>query len=428
MALAPPVRKKFRGEPPQPGDPLPIPIASYTGFPSSAASWNYYTGVYKDGVVVVTDLNHIASLWHNGYFGQLKDTDLHSDEFVCEESYKYAKRWKLLETGDIKDSSFFKKPVELEDCGVSDPSKNSATAGSKTDDADRETSSGSSKSKEMESDSFEISQGQSITEEENIKDDKNKSSSSESANVGTFESGSVAVKRETEKDKKAFEENCKTLLSFDSDHIPSAFFEDANVDTSRGNLELLPEEAMYLSYALGCLVVRKESMDSKAQQFKGKQKQGGKEFTIDQLWKRFVNDDQKFVARYAVYHHYRAKGWVVRSGLKFGADYVLYPVGPPFYHAQFTVMIQCIWSDTNARDDSLSSREMSWTNFSATERLNTHVKKSPIISYVLRPRSLTSEGLHRISCLKSLNIKEVILSRWDPTAAAESAKEEITLD
>ncbi|XP_068224700.1 uncharacterized protein [Palaemon carinicauda] len=406
MSLAPPVPKKFRGEVPQQGDPLPIPIASYTGFPSSAASWNYYKGVYKDGLVIVTDLNQIASLWHNGYFGQLKNTDLHNDEFVREESYKYAKRWKLLETDGIKDTSFFKKPVESE-----------------ANDAEGEADSDSSKTKEKELD-------QNIDYRESVPDNKNKSSSFENTRKGTFKTESpLAVKRDAERGEKASPGNCRTLLSLESDHLPSIFFDDDVNSSSRGHLELLPEEAMYLSYALGCLVVEKEWVaQGRPQQFKGKQKQGSKEFTIDQLWRKLVNDDQKFVARYAVYHHYRAKGWVVRSGLKFGADYVLYPVGPPFYHAQFTVMIQCVWSDTNARDDSLSSREMSWTNFSATERLNTHVKKTPLISYVLRPRSLTSEGLYKISCLKSLVVKEVVLSRWDPNAAVEPEKDEITID
>lgn len=54
---------------------------------------------------------------------------------------------------------------------------------------------------------------------------------------------------------------------------------------------------------------------------------------------------------------------------------VLYPVGPPFYHAQYTVLIQCVWSDTLCRDDSSSWREFSWTNIAATERLNSHVAK-----------------------------------------------------
>lgn len=48
--------------------------------------------------------------------------------------------------------------------------------------------------------------------------------------------------------------------------------------------------------------------------------------------------DNPFFLQYAAYHHYRSMGWVVRSGVKFCTDWVLYgPGGPVGGHAECAV-------------------------------------------------------------------------------------------
>lgn len=49
------------------------------------------------------------------------------------------------------------------------------------------------------------------------------------------------------------------------------------------------------------------------------------------LWFRF---DNPFLVHYAVYHHFRSLGWVVKGGIKFCVDYLLYKRGPVFHHAE----------------------------------------------------------------------------------------------
>lgn len=44
--------------------------------------------------------------------------------------------------------------------------------------------------------------------------------------------------------------------------------------------------------------------------------------------------DNPFLVHYAVYHHYRSLGWVVKGGIKFCVDYLLYKRGPVFAHAE----------------------------------------------------------------------------------------------
>ncbi|KAJ3268763.1 hypothetical protein HDV01_002309 [Terramyces sp. JEL0728] len=83
---------------------------------------------------------------------------------------------------------------------------------------------------------------------------------------------------------------------------------------------LLPEECFFLSFALGCLDLNGET-----------------KLSIQQQWELFCKDDQ-FPVRYAVYHHYRSQGYVVRSGILFGTDFVLYKQGPQYRHSDY-----CVW-------------------------------------------------------------------------------------
>lgn len=44
--------------------------------------------------------------------------------------------------------------------------------------------------------------------------------------------------------------------------------------------------------------------------------------------------DNPFLINYVVYHHYKSLGWVVKGGIKFCVDYLLYKRGPVFSHAE----------------------------------------------------------------------------------------------
>ncbi|KAK7074941.1 tRNA-splicing endonuclease subunit Sen2 [Halocaridina rubra] len=404
MAPPRPIKKKLRGYEPY-GDPLPVPVASFTGLPSSATSWNYYNGILKDGVVVVSDINHISSLWYNGYFGQLKNPNMSCKDEEQPNVCKIRKSWKLLESNGLKEVSYFKK--------ADDAVKDNTDVESSLCEA-KETS------KECSSDTMEMQSSPAHSGNQTGSSDVTMHTSHKGISVDCDNEQCVNSSSSDEVNT-----DYKTVMTLESDHNATKFFEYNDEDSCDGFLELTLEEAMFLSYALGCLIVKRLVHGSK------RKSKGGfleKAMTIDQMWNEFTRDDPKFVVRYYVYHHYRTKGWVVKSGLKFGADYVLYPVGPPFYHAQYTVMIQCVWADNHERDDSLSDREISWMNFAATERMTSHVNKTPLICYVLRPRSLTFSRLSNIICLRSLSIEEVVFSRWDPNAVNNEPDGIITIE
>ena len=57
--------------------------------------------------------------------------------------------------------------------------------------------------------------------------------------------------------------------------------------------------------------------------------------------------DNPFLINYVVYHHYRSLGWVVKGGIKFCVDYLLYKRGPVFTHAEYVhIMAYIISFDT----------------------------------------------------------------------------------
>ena len=60
------------------------------------------------------------------------------------------------------------------------------------------------------------------------------------------------------------------------------------------------------------------------------------------LWLHFWGINGCFVERYTAYQYYRNKGWVPKSGLKFGVDFLLYKEGPPFYHSTYAVIVRLI--------------------------------------------------------------------------------------
>lgn len=69
---------------------------------------------------------------------------------------------------------------------------------------------------------------------------------------------------------------------------------------------LLLEEAFFLSYTLECLMIYNES-DSI--------------ISTSECWKQFNGLKKDFPYMYAVYHYYRSKGWVVKSGHQYGGAY-----------------------------------------------------------------------------------------------------------
>jgi len=132
--------------------------------------------------------------------------------------------------------------------------------------------------------------------------------------------------------------------------------------------------------------------------------------------------DNPFLVHYAIYHYYRSLGWVVRGGIKFCVDYLLYKKGPAFHHAEFALVVCPVYEDP---DDEHSSpfnlenvRPMDWAWFSTVNRVNSQVKKTLILTYVtipsLKRMADTPISFDSPECISHYSVREVVVRRFIP--------------
>ncbi|RCK58775.1 tRNA-splicing endonuclease subunit SEN2 [Candida viswanathii] len=120
-----------------------------------------------------------------------------------------------------------------------------------------------------------------------------------------------------------------------------------------------------------------------------------------------------FIVDYAVYHYFRSNGWCVRSGVKFGTDFLLYKRGPPFIHAEYCILVMT--KDTN----------YDWFEIAAKARVIGSVKKTFVLCYVDYPtqeqfdeilgQPELDHGLLFTQLLEQYRISEVVYKRWNPS-------------
>lgn len=65
----------------------------------------------------------------------------------------------------------------------------------------------------------------------------------------------------------------------------------------------------------------------------------GRRISCEEYRERASSMGSGFAHRYAVYEDLRDRGYVVRSGMKFGADFAVYEKGPGLEHAPYLVKI-----------------------------------------------------------------------------------------
>jgi tRNA-splicing endonuclease subunit Sen2 len=119
--------------------------------------------------------------------------------------------------------------------------------------------------------------------------------------------------------------------------------EELEVVENLEHLQLQREEALFLVFGVGCLDIYAPDVcfptsARTSRPSTDRLLQSTKPFTLSELWSLFVSrpvvlspsprlpvrPDDPFLVAYVVYHHYRSLGWVVRSGVKFCTDWVLY--------------------------------------------------------------------------------------------------------
>ena len=90
------------------------------------------------------------------------------------------------------------------------------------------------------------------------------------------------------------------------------------------------------------------------------------------LLKKFDKIDKKFSLKYPVFKDMREKGYIIKTALKFGADFRVYEKGkgPGENHAKWIVFVEH------------ESKNISWQEFSAKNRVAHSTKKNLLISII----------------------------------------------
>ncbi|KAI9327073.1 hypothetical protein DFJ73DRAFT_864561 [Zopfochytrium polystomum] len=81
--------------------------------------------------------------------------------------------------------------------------------------------------------------------------------------------------------------------------------------------------------------------------------------------------------REAVAAAYKREGWLVRDGVKFGAELVLYREHPSLVHADYAVVIVPRQPKT-----SLGQRSLTWSHVLGINRVNSRAKKTVVLATV----------------------------------------------
>lgn len=199
---------------------------------------------------------------------------------------------------------------------------------------------------------------------------------------------------------------------------PEASTEEENLEIeNQEHLQLTFEEAFYLSYGLGVLGVGIEANAPGAMSnlellhLLVQHSRDDPSLTAETL-----RHDDMFLYRYAVYHHFRSLGWVVRAGIKFSTDLLLYNRGPVFAHAQFAVVIVPVFRESGPDEASLE-RARNWWWLHCVNRVQAQVLKHLVLAYVEVP---TQSELDRAkldgigAILRGYRVREFVLRRWNP--------------
>jgi len=210
-----------------------------------------------------------------------------------------------------------------------------------------------------------------------------------------------------------------SILVGSAQRTPTTKVEEIQTDVgNKEHLQLSAEEAFFLTFAIGALkILRPDS---------------GEPFTTQELFELLrrhsyfpprispspdlLSPDDPFLVQYAVYHHFRSLGWVVRGGIKFGVDWLIYNGGPVFDHAAFGLVVIPEYSDPwwKAHSEAVPQREP-WSWLHCHSRVLARVYKHLVLVYVdVPPPDAISSEQGIVSILKRYHIREIMVGRWSP--------------
>ena len=84
-----------------------------------------------------------------------------------------------------------------------------------------------------------------------------------------------------------------------------------------------------------------------------------------EFWAHCLAVRGDFAVLYAGYTHFRSKGWIPRTGLQYGAEFVLYQKHPALAHSEYAVLVLPLFQER--------APNLSWHDVQIAGRLSAQV-------------------------------------------------------
>ncbi|XP_055710347.1 uncharacterized protein LOC129806055 [Phlebotomus papatasi] len=97
---------------------------------------------------------------------------------------------------------------------------------------------------------------------------------------------------------------------------------DSEQEIQSYKLHLSKEEAFFLHFCLKCLKILGEDQEI---------------LSTQAIFDLFCSQKKNFPSSFVAYQYLRGKKWVVKSGMKFAVDFLLYRESPEVYHSSYMV-------------------------------------------------------------------------------------------
>ncbi|XP_013115401.2 tRNA-splicing endonuclease subunit Sen2 [Stomoxys calcitrans] len=179
--------------------------------------------------------------------------------------------------------------------------------------------------------------------------------------------------------------------------IPNALLQNESEDKKKieESLSLGLEESFFLSYFLNVLKIT--DLNNEAMN-----------------WKDFIRYAQEvnvdFIESLASYLYLKSKGWVVKSGLKFAGNYLIYRKGPRFFHASFVVIVNALPNSSHLQHNKLKG----------LQRIAETSDKDVLVLDVSKPADFHMQTVNDIT---QISIAETVIKRFNYTSFVQQSQQ-----